>query len=82
MYGIPITDSPKPPPSRITLTIPVLNGAKRVAVISTGASKADTVRGYLNPAADAGKEPLPTGRARPTNGELHWFMDEGAASKL
>ena len=77
---IPITDSPKPPPSRITLTIPILNSAKRVAVISTGASKADAVRGCLKP--DAGKEPLPAGRARPTNGELHWFMDEGAASKL
>ena len=77
---IPITDSPKPPPSRITLTIPVLNSAKRVVVISTGGSKAEAVRGCLKP--DNGKEPLPAGRARPSNGELHWFMDEGAASKL
>ena len=77
---IPITDSPKPPPSRITLTLPVLNNAKRVAVISTGSSKADAVKGCLEP--EGGKEPLPAGRARPTKGELHWFMDEGAASKL
>ena len=77
---IPIADSPKPPPSRITLTLPVLNNAKCVAVISAGSSKADAVRGCLEP--EGGKEPLPAGRARPTNGELHWFLDEGAASKL
>ena len=51
-----------------------------MAVISTGTSKADAVRGCLKP--DMGKEPLPAGRARPKNGELHWFIDEGAASKL
>jgi 6-phosphogluconolactonase/glucosamine-6-phosphate isomerase/deaminase len=64
------------------LTIPVLNGAKRVAMISTGTSKADAVRGCLKPYME--KEPLPAGsyRARPINGELHWFMDEGEASKL
>lgn len=77
---IPITDSPKPPPSRITLTIPVLNNARCVTVISTGSSKADAVKGCLEP--EAGKDPLPAGRARPTKGELHWFLDEGAAGKL
>ena len=77
---IPITDSPKPPPSRITLTIPVLNAARCVAVISAGASKADAVKGCLEP--NEGEEPLPAGRARPTAGELHWFLDQGAAAKL
>lgn len=77
---IPITDSPKPPPSRITLTYPVLNNARCVAVVSTGGSKADAVKDCLEPAP--GRSPLPTGRVRPTSGELHWFMDEGASSKL
>lgn len=77
---IPITDSPKPPPSRITLTIPVLNNARCVTVISTGGSKADAVKGSLEPSK--GVEPLPAGRAKPTNGELHWFLDDAAASKL
>ena len=77
---IPISDSPKPPPCRITLTVPVLNAAKCVAVISTGASKADAVKGCLEP--EEGKQPLPAGMARPTAGELHWYMDEGASSKL
>lgn len=77
---IPITDSPKPPPARITLTLPVINNAKCVAVVSAGASKADAVKGCLEP--EAGTDPLPAGQAKPTNGELHWFLDEGAAAKL
>ncbi len=77
---IPITDSPKPPSSRITLTIPVLNNARSVAVISTGGSKADAVKGCLEPAE--GQDHLPAGKARPLSGDLHWFMDDGASSKL
>jgi 6-phosphogluconolactonase len=78
---IPITDSPKPPPLRNPLTIPVLNSAKHVAVISTGASKADAVRGCLKP--DERKEPLATYTSRQGQTyqwRLHWFMDDGAAS--
>jgi 6-phosphogluconolactonase len=45
-----------------------------------GASKADAVKGCLEPAE--GQDRLPTGRARPTAGELLWFMDDPAASKL
>lgn len=76
----PITDSPKPPPARITLTLPVLNSARCCAVIATGASKADAVKGCLEP--EAGKDPHPAGQVRPTNGDLHWFMDDGSAAKL
>ena len=77
---IPITDSPKPPSNRITLTYPVLNNARCVAVISAGESKATAVKGCLEPGE--GQSPLPAGRVRPAAGELHWFMDEGASSKL
>lgn len=77
---IPITDSPKPPPRRITLTFPVLNNARCVAVITTGEGKKDAVRASLEP--DEGAEPLPAGKVRPQAGELHWFMDTGAATTL
>ena len=77
---IPITDSPKPPPSRITLTIPVLNKAANVIVTVTGAGKAAAVKGCLKP--DAGSDPLPAGIVKPTNGKLLWILDEGAAEMI
>jgi hypothetical protein len=43
-----------------------------VAVIAAGASKADAVKGCLEPAE--GQDRLPAGRARPTAGELLWFL--------
>ena len=75
---VSISDSPKPPPCRITMTFPVLNNARNVFVVSTGGSKADAVKRCLEP--DEGVEPLPAGRVR--SKELHWIMDEPASALL
>lgn len=40
----PIEDSPKPPPRRITLTLPVVTHGAKVAFVATGASKKDILR--------------------------------------
>jgi 6-phosphogluconolactonase len=45
-----VTDSPKPPPRRLTLTLPVLARARRVIVAAFGASKADVLGDALNAA--------------------------------
>ena len=34
-----VTDAPKPPPQRLTLTLPILTGARRVIVVAFGPSK-------------------------------------------
>lgn len=44
LWVAPITDSPKPPPSRITLTFPVINNAKNCVFAMAGEGKADMVK--------------------------------------
>lgn len=39
----PIEDSPKPPAKRITVSLPVLNHAHRVAFVLAGEGKQDTL---------------------------------------
>ena len=39
-----ILDSPKPPPRRLTLTLPALADAERVVVVAFGDEKADVLR--------------------------------------
>jgi 6-phosphogluconolactonase len=73
----PIFDSPKPPPRRITLTLPVLNNARQVAFITAGAAKAAILPQVFEPGST-----LPAHLVRPTSGHLHWFVDEAAAAQL
>ncbi|KAI0481611.1 nagb/rpia/CoA transferase-like protein [Xylaria cf. heliscus] len=40
----PIEDSPKPPPKRITLTLPVITHAVRIAFVATGAAKKEIMK--------------------------------------
>jgi 6-phosphogluconolactonase len=42
-----VHDSPKPPPERITLTLPVLRAARRCVLLASGASKADAIDAML-----------------------------------
>nr|CAD1837953.1 unnamed protein product [Ananas comosus var. bracteatus] len=43
-----ITDSPEPPPERITFTLPVINSASNVAVVVTGEDKATAARAAVS----------------------------------
>ncbi|XP_014479719.1 PREDICTED: 6-phosphogluconolactonase [Dinoponera quadriceps] len=70
-------DSPKPPPCRISLTLPVINNARLCVFIATGSSKADIVKRILE-----NKEDLPATRVQPTNGLLYWLLDKDASSLL
>jgi 6-phosphogluconolactonase len=76
----PIFDSPKPPPERITLTLPVINQARHVVFVTAGSSKADILARVLVSDDLAGS--LPAQLVRPAGGELLWFVDEAAAAKL
>jgi 6-phosphogluconolactonase len=76
----PVFDSPKPPPERITLTLPVLNNARQVSFMAAGAGKAEVLPQLVGEAAST--PALPARRVCPTNGGLDWFLDEAAAARL
>jgi 6-phosphogluconolactonase len=44
---VAVHGAPKPPPDRITLTVPVLRAARSVVFLATGDEKAEAVRGLL-----------------------------------
>ncbi|XP_071518609.1 6-phosphogluconolactonase [Panulirus ornatus] len=71
-----ICDSPKPPPCRVTMTLPVINNARYCVFAMAGQGKADMVKRVLGDG-----EALPSGMVKPV-GELIWILDETAASKL
>ncbi|MEM7344853.1 MAG: 6-phosphogluconolactonase [Chloroflexota bacterium] len=75
----PISDSPKPPPERVTLTLPIINNARRVAFVATGENKAAVLSEVLNPATF---EEIPAKLIQPTRGEIFWYVDEAAAAQL
>nr|GEW54207.1 probable 6-phosphogluconolactonase 4, chloroplastic [Tanacetum cinerariifolium] len=75
-----ITDSPKPPPPRITFTFPLINSASEIALVIVGEEKADAVKVALGEHADYGY-PLPVQKVKPEGG-LTWFLDNGATSLL
>ncbi|KAM0037041.1 putative 6-phosphogluconolactonase [Helianthus debilis subsp. tardiflorus] len=75
-----ITDSPKPPPPRITFTFPLINSASEIALVVVGEEKADAVKVALGEHASYGY-PLPVQKVSP-EGNLTWFLDNGATSRL
>jgi len=69
--------SPRPPPRRITLTLPALEAAAAVLLVVSGADKAERVAEVLSGRAGH----LPAGRLAP-RGEAIWLLDEAAAGRM
>ncbi len=67
------------PPPRITMTYPLLNGARMVAVLVVGAGKAAMIRQIATGADDL--HTLPIKGIHPESGNLAWFLDRAAASQ-
>jgi 6-phosphogluconolactonase len=73
-----VVDSPKPPPRRITLTLPAIQRSREVWLVVSGEGKADAVA-----AAVGGAKPVDVPAAGAIGRDATvWLLDEGAASKL
>ena len=72
--ALAVHDSPKPPPTRVTLTLEVINRARRVWIVAAGAEKSDAVARALHGDAD-----LPSAAVAGTEQTL-WLLDVTAAS--
>jgi 6-phosphogluconolactonase len=76
--AVPVTESPKPPPERISLTYPALNRTRETWFLVSGSGKADAAARALG-GADRHQIPAAGIRAR---GSTHWFLDEPAAGDI
>jgi 6-phosphogluconolactonase len=76
----PVYDAPKPPPERVTLTLPVINNARHVIFVVLGESKAPAVATAVGSNQD--DPSLPARQVNPTDGDVRWFLDVHAARGL
>jgi 6-phosphogluconolactonase len=71
----------KPFVPRVSLTLPVLSGARRIAFLVAGEDKAEAVERAFGPGAEPSRD-VPASLVRPRDGELILLLDEAAASRL
>jgi 6-phosphogluconolactonase len=75
---VAVRNSPKPPPTRISLTFGAIQAAREVWVLASGAEKADAVAEALS---GVSQDKLPAAGARGRDRTL-FLLDEAAAAKL
>ena len=72
----PIEDSPKPPPRRITLSLPVVTQSIRIAFVATGGGKKEILKSIFD--TEQGGS-LPCGLVNSAGGDkVSWFTDAPA----
>lgn len=76
--SVPVRDSPKPPPERVSLTRPVINSSKRVWMVIAGADKASALGLAL---AGASYASVPAAGAKGRRRTV-FFVDEAAADQV
>lgn len=64
------------PPPRVTMTYPLINAARFVAVLVVGANKSEMIKRVATGADDY--HALPIKGIQPHAGELRWFLDRAA----
>ena len=75
---VAVHDSPKPPPTRLSLTFPSIQAAREVWILASGAEKADAIAAVVSGASRAD---VPAAGARGTERTLV-LVDRDAAAKI
>jgi 6-phosphogluconolactonase len=75
---IPVRNSPKPPPERLSLTLPVINSSERIWLVLAGADKASALGLSL---ADASVFEVPAAGAHARKSTV-FLVDQDAASEV
>lgn len=76
--ALPVYGDP-PGPSRVTLTLPVLNHAAQVLFLAAGHAKAGVVHEIIE---DGNPKSYPAGLVQPVRGSVTWMLDNEAAAAL
>jgi 6-phosphogluconolactonase len=76
---IPVRNSPKPPPSRMSLSFDGLNSAREIWVVVSGSGKAEAVAKALAPGTS--RVDVPSSGAQGTERTV-WLLDRDAAAEL
>jgi 6-phosphogluconolactonase len=76
--AVGVTDSPKPPPERISLTFPTLNRTRSVWFLVSGEGKAQAVAGALG---GAERHEIPAAGVAGQEDTI-WFLDRASSSAL
>ncbi len=66
-------------PQRVTMTFPLINAARMIAVLVTGSAKAAMIKRVATGPESA--EVLPIKGIQPVDGELKWFLDAAACGR-
>jgi 6-phosphogluconolactonase len=79
---VAVRDCPKPPPTRVSLTLPAINSAEEVWLLVSGEAKADAVADALS--GPASRERAAQNPAAGVQGRraTRWLLDRAAAGKL
>ena len=73
-----VTDSPKPPPQRVTFTYPLINNSLNTWFVVTGAEKYPVLHDIFK----LNKRVVPAALTSSKQNVVHWFVDRAAAGEL
>jgi len=80
-WVLPITDSPKPPPERITFSLPVVNAAANACFVACGGGKAEMAHVILDTEPQPGA--IPAAMVKLVSGKpVKWIMDAAGAAEV